>query len=130
MANRKAATANRVTPIRAARPLHTNANVEHLIGEVQKTLDFMAQRGLVIHLDALDVNNLRARADSFAACRILIEKGVATEAEVQGEMMTALLGMLRAILQTVEQQQLAQAAEAEKQTDLAVVRQPLAIARR
>lgn len=73
---------------------------------MNKLLREIASRGARIDLNGIDVNNLRPRAEAYAACRILIEKGICTEAELQHEVYTAIAQMLGVILQAVEEQQL------------------------
>jgi len=94
--------------------LHNDHDVDALMQECAKTITYMAQRGVNININVLDVNNLRTKAETFALCRLLIAKGICTEAELQAEVYGAILGMLRVILQHVEEQRLAEMEQAGK----------------
>ncbi len=106
--------------------LHNDHDVDALMRETAKTIAYMAQRGVDININTIDVNNLRTKAETFALCRLLIAKGLFTEAELQAEVYGAILGMLHAILQHVEEQRLAEA-PARPGQKIAVARSPLPI---
>jgi hypothetical protein len=54
----------------------------------------------------VEMGILRTTAESFAVCKLLIDKGICTEAELQAEVYGAMRSLLANLLQQVEEQQL------------------------
>lgn len=81
--------------------LHNAHDVAKLQEEGIAILRELSARGVGIRMDSV-----MASAQSHAAIRLLILKGICTEAEAQGEVLTTVRDYLRSILQQVEQQQL------------------------
>lgn len=78
--------------------------------QANKLLAAIAALGVQIPINALDVSTLRLHARVQGLCRLLVAKGVVTEAEVQYEEMVALCQSLGAVLQQVETARLSQPA--------------------
>lgn len=97
--------------------LHNTHDVQDIEQRVNLVLTALAQRGAPVNPDTVDINNLRGRSQAYAACRLLVLKGICTEAEVQAEEAQALLSTLYLILNIVEQQKL-------QQPQVQAVRQP------
>ncbi len=66
------------------------------------------QRGVIIDINRIDPNNIKARVEAVAACRMLVAKGIVTEAEMAAACNTEFKMLLAVILQAVEEMQLAQ----------------------
>ncbi len=97
-------------------------DADQLAEDCKKLTQALFDRGVAINLGALDLNNLKPRIEAFAACRMLVQKGICTEAELAAECNTQLRGILAGILQAVEEQQLQQLGKVQP------VRQPLVVA--
>ena len=76
--------------------------------DIQKLLAGLAERGVAININHLDLNNLKARVEAMAACRILVAKGIATEAEMAATCNQVFKEILMAVLQAVEEMRLQQ----------------------
>ncbi len=104
--------------------LHNAHDADLAAARVEKVIAALGARGLPVDITAIDARNLRARADAFAACRLLIQKGLATEAEVATEAFQALEGLLLAVLAHVERESLtAGQVQAVRKPGLVVARQ-------
>lgn len=92
----------------AARPgiLHNKHDANKAAEEVGKVLTALAKLGVPVDINQITPGGLRARIDAYAACRLLIAKGIATEDEVVTEAFTALRSLLLDILASVERQRL------------------------
>lgn len=95
--------------------LYTANDVRQLIEECNTLLTAIGQRGAVV-----DQKRLRSAAESFAAIRLLILKGLCTEDEAQGEVYAAMRGILAGTLQEVEEARLK--AQAQQRGPVAVQR--------
>lgn len=104
--------------------LHNAHDADLAAARVEKVIAALGARGLPVDITAIDARNLRARADAFAACRLLIQKGIATEAEVATEAFQALEALLLAVLAHVERESLtAGQVQAVRKPGLVVARQ-------
>ena len=92
--------------------------------QANKLLAAIAALGVQIPINALDVSTLRLHARVQGLCRLLVAKGVATEAEVQYEEMVALCQSLGAVLQQVETARLSQPASSSQGPKVEAVRTP------
>lgn len=100
-------TAEVDAPTPAAEPEQQQRNkhdVKRLEGEITALLTTFAQRGVQLNREVL-----QSSARAYASCRMLVIKGICTEAEMQAEESLVLRSLLLALLQQVEEQQLAQA---------------------
>ena len=88
--------------------LANDHDVDKLGEDIQKLLTGLAQRGLAINIQALDLNNLKARVEAEAACRMLVAKGIVTQAEMAATCNQVFKDILVAVLQAVEETRLAQ----------------------
>lgn len=93
-------------PVEREGILANEHDVDKLSEDIAKLLAGLAQRGLPININQLDINNLKARVESVAACRMLIAKGICTEAEMAAFCNTEFKAILITILQIVEEQRL------------------------
>ncbi len=75
--------------------------------EITKLLKGLAERGVMVDINRIDLNNLKARIEAIACCRILIAKGICTEAELGAACNQEFRAILMVILQLVEEQRLA-----------------------
>lgn len=76
--------------------------------ELGRLLKGLGERGVVIDIQRIDLNNLKARIEAVAACRMLIAKGICTEAEMAAACNAEFKAILTVVLQAVEEQRLAQ----------------------
>lgn len=88
---------------------HNQHDVDALERECQRLHVAIAERGAQV-----DAAALTARAQAFTAIKLLVERGICTEAEAQGALLTEIRNMLAGILQQVEVQRLHQA-QAQRQ---------------
>lgn len=92
--------------------------------DIAKLLDGLAKRGVAISLERIDLNNLKARIESYAACQMLVAKGICSEAEMAAACNREFRAILATILQLVEEQRLSAASEIQT-----VRKPPIQIAR-
>ena len=86
--------------------LANDHDVDRLAGDIQKLAAGLAERGVVINMGNVDLNNLRARVEAEAACRMLVAKGVATSAEMAAMSNQVMRELLVMVLQAVEEMRL------------------------
>lgn len=84
--------------------LASERDVNQISEQVKKLADGLAQRGVAVSFDTVDINNLRPRVEAYAACQMLVAKGICTEAEMAALVNIELRAILAAILQRVEEQ--------------------------
>ena len=82
--------------------LHSSHDVDRLQGDCERIVTTLAQRGI-----GVDMERLELRTMPLAVIRILVAKGVCGEEEIEGERFTVMREMLQALLQDVEERQLA-----------------------
>lgn len=87
--------------------LASERDANQISEQVKKLADGLAQRGVSVSFDTVDINNLRPRVEAYAACQMLVAKGICTEAEMAALVNIELRAILAAILQRVEEQLLA-----------------------
>lgn len=106
--------------------LANDHDVDRLGEQIGKLLAGLAERGVMVDIAALDLNNVKARVEAEAACRMLVAKGIATQAEMAATCNQIFKDILAAVLQAVEERQLqqpgAQVARPAGAGKLAVVR--------
>lgn len=89
---------------------HSRHDVERAMTEVRQLLLAFAQRGVPISVDKPDahirLSTLRPRAQAFAACRILVERGICTQEDVQFEEAMVMRDLLSTIYQEFEERAL------------------------
>ena len=90
-------------PARREGILHSEHDVTRLQGECQHIVDTLARMGVGVQMEQLE-----SRVAWVAILRLLVAKGICTDAEAEGERFTVMKGMLGEILHSVEEQQLQQ----------------------
>ena len=88
--------------------LANDHDVNKLAEDVEKLARGLAERGVVINMANVDLNNLRARVEATAACRMLVAKGIATPAEMAAMSNQVMRELLVMVLQAVEEMRLRQ----------------------
>lgn len=83
--------------------LANDHDVDRLGKDIEKLLTGLAERGVPINLSSFDLNNLRARIEGEAACRMLVAKGIATPAEMAAMSNVVMRELLAMVLQAVEE---------------------------
>ena len=91
--------------------LANDHDVNKLAEDVEKLARGLAERGVVINMANVDLNNLRARVEATAACRMLVAKGIATPAEMAAMSNQVMRELLVMVLQAVEEMRLRAASE-------------------
>ena len=86
--------------------LANDHDVDRLAEDIQKLAAGLAERGVVINMGNVDLNNLRGRVEAEAACRMLVAKGVATSAEMAAMSNQVMRELLVMVLQAVEEMRL------------------------
>lgn len=86
--------------------LANDHDVDKLNEDIGKLLLGLRQHGVVLNLDAIDLNGLRPRVEAVSACRMLVAKGVCTGAEMAAMVNSELRQILAMILQAAEEQRL------------------------
>lgn len=94
--------------VEAAPKEEQKPTAQTLTDEVNDLLNTLAGYGIDLR-DTIDPRQIRPRLESFSACRMLIVKGICTEAEMHLMQLEAHRELLRGILQAAENQRLAQA---------------------
>lgn len=87
--------------------LASERDVNQISEQVKKLAEGLAQRGVPVSFDTVDINNLRPRVEAYAACQMLVAKGICTESEMAALVNIELRAILAAILQRAEEQLLA-----------------------
>ena len=88
--------------------LANDHDVDKLSEDIQKLAAGLAERGVVINMGNVDLNNLRARVEAEAACRMLVAKGIATSTEMAAMSNQVMRELLVMVLQAVEEMRLRQ----------------------
>lgn len=78
---------------------------QEMANEVNQLLNALAGYGLDLR-DTIDPRQIRPRIEGFSACRMLIQKGICTQEEMQAMQIEAHRDLLRGILQAAENQRL------------------------
>ena len=90
--------------------LANDHDVDRLAEDIQKLAAGLAaglaERGVVINMGNVDLNNLRAWVEAEAACRMLVAKGVATSTEMAAMSNQVMRELLVMVLQAVEEMRL------------------------
>lgn len=94
-------------PKRNAGVLANDHDNDKLGEDITKLLAGLAERGVMVDINRLDLNNLKARVEAIACCRLLIAKGICTETELAAACNQEFRAILTVILQLVEEQRLA-----------------------
>lgn len=81
--------------------LHNKHDVQRLIKKCEQLHGAIAKHGAMV-----DQVRLHDQAQSFAVARILVLKGICTEAEMNGEVFSRMALLLEGALQQVEEQSL------------------------
>lgn len=110
--------------------LANDHDVDKLNEDIGKLLLGLRQHGVVVNLDVIDPNGIRPRVEAVAACRMLVAKGVCTGAEMAAMVNSELRQILAMILQTVEEQRLAQQPKRENKIITPAGAGKLAVVRR
>lgn len=86
--------------------LANDHDVDKLSEDIQKLAAGLAKRGVAINMANVDLNNLRARVEAEAACRMLVAKGIATPTEMAAVSNQVMRELLMMVLQAVEEMRL------------------------